>query len=70
MIFIVIPRDRFPKTRLQLAKDSGKKEVLNAKLSVFYADENSKVIFTNPDLADAYAHAHGRIARFVEAGKK
>ena len=70
MIFIVIPRDRFAKTRMRLAKDSGKKEVLNAKLPVFYTDDNSKVIFTNIDRANEYAESKGRIARFIEWRRK
>jgi hypothetical protein len=69
MIFIVIPAGKFPKTRMQLAKDSKKKLILNMSVPVFYADEDSRIVFTSPESASEYAHSKRKSARFVEAGK-
>jgi hypothetical protein len=70
MIFVVIPKGKFPKTRMQLAKDSGKKSVLDMSLPVFYADEDSRILFTDPERASAYALSKYKGARFVAAGGK
>jgi hypothetical protein len=70
MVFVLIPAGKFPKTRKQLAKDSGKKAVTNMSLPVFYADEDSKVIFTDLAYVDAYARSKKRKAVFVEAGRE
>jgi hypothetical protein len=70
MVFIHIPKGKFPKTRHQLAKDSGNKELLNMNLPVYYADHDSKIVFTNAGKADAYAWFKDKIAMFAEAGSK
>ena len=67
MIFIAIPRGKFPKTRKQLAKDSGNPELTNMNLPVYYADSNSRIVFTDDRKADAYAWVKKKIAMFVEA---
>jgi predicted dinucleotide-binding enzyme len=69
MIFIVIPSGKFPKTRKQLAKDSGNKQVMNMSLPVFYADEDSRLVYTDIKTAELIAARQGKFARFVEAGK-
>jgi hypothetical protein len=68
MIFIVIPAGKFPKTRKQLAKDTGKKSLVNMELTVFYADEDSRTTFTSLDVLEAYCRLKHVTPRFVEAG--
>jgi hypothetical protein len=70
MVFIVVPAGKYPKTRKQLAKDSGKKDVLNMSLPVFYTDEDSHILFTDLAHANAYALSKYRGARFIAAGGK
>lgn len=69
MIFIYIPQGKFPKTRAQLAKDSGISSITNLKLPVFYADKDSRIAFTDINLATVYANRKGKFPSFVEAGK-
>jgi hypothetical protein len=70
MVFIAIPKQKYPKTRLQLAKDSGKKELTNMNKPVFYADKDSRIVFTKVDDAKEYALSHNAAPAFVEAGRK
>jgi len=69
MVFIYIPKNKYPKVREQLAKDSGNSSVKHMDIPVFYADQNSKAVFTSISDASAYAHTKHKLSRFVEAGK-
>jgi hypothetical protein len=69
MIFVVIPAGKFPKTRKQLANDTGKKSLVDMSLTVFYADEDSRITFTNLDTLEAFCRSKKVTPRFIEAGK-
>jgi hypothetical protein len=68
MIFVVIPAGKFPKTRKQLAKDTGKKAIMDIDTPVFYADADSRIAFTNLDTLEAFCRSKKVTPRFVEAG--
>ena len=69
MIFVVIPSGMYPKTRKQLAKDTGKKSIMDMDLTIFYADEDSRITFTNLDQLEAFCRSKKVTPRFIEAGK-
>jgi hypothetical protein len=69
MIFIVIPKGKFPKTRKHLAKDTGNKSLMIMDNPVYYADEDSRLAYPSIMMAKICAAQHGKIPRFVEAGK-
>jgi len=68
MVFIIIPKGKFPKTRKQIANDSGKKGVTNMKMDIMYADEDSRIVFTDLDVLKAWCKLKKVIPLFVEAG--
>ena len=70
MIFVVIPTGMFPKTRKQLAKDTGKKAIMDMDAPVFYADEDSRITFTNLGTLEAFCRSKKVTPRFVEVGGK
>lgn len=69
MIFMVIPAGKFPKTRKQLAKDTGDKSLMIMDNPVFYADEDSRLAYPSIIIAKICAAKHGKTPKFVEVGK-
>lgn len=69
MIFIEIPEGKSPNARKQIATASHKRSVLNMKKSVYYADQDASIAFTDVNEAHVYALRHGKWAAFVTAGK-
>jgi hypothetical protein len=66
MVFVYIPPGKYPNTRAQLARDSGKKAVMNMKLPVIYPDEDSQSVFTDLAQVTLYARSKRKVPRFVE----